>query len=335
MGAQRGKSGACRSPPRAPAATPAAATLLPGHCCRACVRNHSHSLTRAPAALLHRTLKCERGLLTRADGSAQWTVGGTSCLASVTGPTQSMASSKEDAERATVDVIFKPRTGMAGRYQSSAVQCIAILRWLTGFCATCVAVQPASCERHFCRLRSTNAACLSLLICAGTRERQFEALIRRTCEAIIVTALHPRALIHVVVQVVSDDGGVLACALNAACAALVDAAVPLRTLFAAVSTAQQAPGADGEGGLLLDPSAAEEAAAGAVGTFAYLPLVGGDSGSGQAGGTSSSGGDGGQLQLLTSLTRGRLTSDQLLDMIEGGKQGADRLAAFMQQTARG
>jgi exosome complex component RRP46 len=149
-----------------------------------------------------------------------------------------------------------------------------------------------------------------------------------------VAALHPRALIQVVVQVVSDDGGVLACALNAACAALVDAAVPLRTLFAAVSAAQQAAGADGEAGLLLDPSAAEEAAAGAVGTFAYLPLVGGDSSSGQVGG-SSSGGDGGLLQLLTSLTRGRLTSDQLLDMIEGGKQGADRLAAFMQQTARG
>lgn len=179
---------------------------------------------------------------------------------------------------------------------------------------------------------------------AGTRERQYEALIRRTCEAIIVAALHPRALIQVVVQVVSDDGSLLACAMNAACAALVDAAVPLRTLFAAVSAAQLAEGSGGgEGGsggvLLLDPSAGEEAAAVAVGTFAYLPLV---DGSGEAAGNASSsstgsgsGDRGGQLQLLTSLTRGRLTSDQLLDMVEGGKQGADRLAAFMQHTARG
>lgn len=218
-----------------------------------------------------RTLKCERGLLSRADGSAQWTLGGTSCLASVTGPLQNYASSKEDAEKATVEVIFRPRSGMA-----------------------------------------------------GTREKQYEALIRRTLEAVIVAALHPRAVIQVVVQVVSDDGGVLACAINAACTALVDAAVPLRTLCSAVSAAQS-PGPDG--GLLLDPSAAEEGEAAAVGTFAYLPLIG-SSGGGDGGG------GGGEVQLLTSVTRGRLTSDQLLDMVEAGKQGADRLAAFMQQAAR-
>lgn len=124
-------------------------------------------------------------------------------------------------------------------------------------------------------------------------------------------------------QVVSDDGGVLACALNAACAALVDAAVPLRTLCTAVAAAQ-APGSDG--GLLLDPSAAEEAAAAATGTFAYLPLL--------AGGDSGGSGGSGQVQLLTSLTRGRLSPDQLLDMMEAGGQGAARLAAFMQQSAR-
>ena len=46
------------------------------------------------------------------------------------------------------------------------------------------------------------------------------------------------------------------------------------------------------------------------------------------------GGQGQQVQLLTSLTRGCLTADQLMDMVEAGRHGADRLAAFMQQTAR-
>ena len=73
-----------------------------------------HLPTCATCSRLRRTVRCERGLLTRADGSAQWTQGGTSCLASVTGPTQSYASSKEDAERATVDVVFRPRSGLAG-----------------------------------------------------------------------------------------------------------------------------------------------------------------------------------------------------------------------------
>lgn len=133
----------------------------------------------------------------------------------------------------------------------------------------------------------------------------------------ILPSTHP----HPPPQVVSDDGGVLACALNAACAALVDAAVPLRTLCAAVSAAQ----APGDGGLLLDPSAAEEAAAAATGTFAFLPLLG--SSSGEAA-------DGDTVQLLASQTRGRLSTDQLLDMIEAAKQGADRLAALMQHSAR-
>lgn len=118
----------------------------------------------------------------------------------------------------------------------------------------------------------------------------------------------------------------LACALNAACAALLDAAVPLRTLYAAVSAAQ----AEGEGGLLLDPTAAEEAAAAATATFAFLPLLAGDSDSGGKG----AGGGGDGLQLLSSQTKGRLSTDQLLDMMEAAKQGADRLAAFMQQSAR-
>ena len=122
---------------------------------------------------------------------------------------------------------------------------------------------------------------------------------------------------------VAEDGGVLACALNAACAALVDAGVPLRTLCAAVAAAQAPEG----GGLLLDPTAAEEAAAAATGTFAYLPLLAASGGSDGARG-------GGDLQLLASVTSGRLTTDQLLDMGEAARQGADRMAAFMQLAAR-
>ena len=37
--------------------------------------------------------------------------------------------------------------------------------------------------------------------CAGAVEKQHEALLRRSLEAVIVAALHPRALIQVVVQV--------------------------------------------------------------------------------------------------------------------------------------
>ena len=39
---------------------------------------------------------------------------------------------------------------------------------------------------------------------------------------------------HCALQILSEDGAVLACALNAACAALVDAAIPLQTSFGKV-----------------------------------------------------------------------------------------------------
>jgi exosome complex component RRP46 len=75
-------------------------------------------------------VRCERGLLSRADGSAQYSLGGTACLASVTGPVQAPASAREDPERATLEVVFKPRAGLAGGGRRGAAQhpCSALPR---------------------------------------------------------------------------------------------------------------------------------------------------------------------------------------------------------------
>ena len=58
-------------------------------------------------------MQCERGPLQRADGSARWGQGGTAVLAAVHGP-RGTASRKEDPERAVVEVVFRPRSGLAG-----------------------------------------------------------------------------------------------------------------------------------------------------------------------------------------------------------------------------
>ncbi|XP_033286792.1 exosome complex component RRP46 isoform X2 [Orcinus orca] len=138
----------------------------------------------------------------------------------------------------------------------------------------------------------------------GVAEKSRERLIRNTCEAVVLGALHPRTSITVVLQVVSDAGSVsfpprppppgsppeskacasdlisdpelgfeaqhrgspeqlLACCLNAACMALVDAGVPMRALFCGVTCAL-----DSDGTLLLDPTAKQEKEARAVLTFA-------------------------------------------------------------------
>ena len=76
---------------------------------------------------------------------------------------------------------------------------------------------------------------------AGTaQERMCEHIIRGTVEGVLQAALHPRTAISVSLQVLSEDGGLLACALNAACAALVDAAVPLNRTFGAAGYCHRA-----------------------------------------------------------------------------------------------
>eukprot|EP00959_Pyramimonas_sp_CCMP1952_P019590 413701-Pyramimonas_sp.AAC.1 len=168
-----------------------------------------------------RTLACERGLLNRADGSARWSQGAalvsllytlkehltqhlSSVLAAVYGP-KSVPGYKEDPEKAKIEVLFKPKTDLP-----------------------------------------------------GTPERELEQVIAKTVESVIITALHPRTGISIILQVLQDDGAtlptftflgypsewsspsetlrlalpcqILACAINAACAALVDAGIAMNGL---------------------------------------------------------------------------------------------------------
>jgi ribonuclease PH len=124
-------------------------------------------------------LLCERSLLQRADGSAKWVQDGSAVLAAVSGPAAA-GPRRENSERAVVEVVFKPCSGLA-----------------------------------------------------GSREREWEEVLRETVGGVLLAALHPRTLVTVVVQVLQADGALLSCAVNAACAALVDAGVPLTSLFGA------------------------------------------------------------------------------------------------------
>ena len=71
-------------------------------------------------------MTCVRGLLQRADGSVQWSQEGTSVIAAVYGPQAAQARSEND-ERAIVEVVFKPRSGLAGLYSHQAKVFVACL----------------------------------------------------------------------------------------------------------------------------------------------------------------------------------------------------------------
>jgi exosome complex component RRP46 len=107
----------------------------------------------------------------------------------------------------------------------------------------------------------------------GPVERQREELLRGVLAGAVMAKLHPRTLIHVVVQVLCDDGALLAVAVNAAVAALVEAGVPMRTLVTAACCALLPDGDDsGDGSnstrIVLDPTLAEQRMARAVVTLA-------------------------------------------------------------------
>ncbi|CAI5507950.1 unnamed protein product, partial [Closterium sp. Naga37s-1] len=105
---------------------------------------------------------------------------------------------------------------------------------------------------------------------AGAQEKYSEAVVRQTVDAVLLSSLLPRTRIQLQLQVLHDDGSLLACALNAAFAALLDAGLPLACLPAAVQLAL-----DSQGQLLLDPTKQEQQTASATlcTVFANCPLA--------------------------------------------------------------
>jgi len=99
---------------------------------------------------------------------------------------------------------------------------------------------------------------------AGPAEAHKSSLIRQCVETIVLTHLHPRAKISVAVQVLRDDGSLLAASLNCVCLALMDAGVQCGSMLSAVCLAVSKQGA-----ILLDPTAREEEDALCVVTTAF------------------------------------------------------------------
>ncbi|MQL97888.1 hypothetical protein Taro_030586 [Colocasia esculenta] len=89
----------------------------------------------------------------------------------------------------------------------------------------------------------------------GKAEKEYEMILRRTLQSICLLTVHPNTTTSVILQL-------LPCAINASCAALVDAGIPLKHLAVAVSC-----GLTENGSFFLDPSRAEEQK---MQAFAYM-----------------------------------------------------------------
>lgn len=95
-------------------------------------------------------------------------------------------------------------------------------------------------------------------------DRKKEMIIRNSLECAIMGKLHPRSSTTIVVQETEDVGSNLACCINASCLALLDAAVSMKFMVAAVSAA-----VTDEGKIITDPDKKVEDEAVATMTFVF------------------------------------------------------------------
>ncbi|XP_057435614.1 exosome complex exonuclease RRP46 homolog [Lotus japonicus] len=156
----------------------------------------------------------------------------------------------------------------------------------------------------------------------GQVEKEYEMILKRTLESICIRSIYPNTTTSVIVQVVHDDGALLPCAINAACAALVDAGIPLKHLAVAICCSV----ADNSC-IILDPTKQEEETATA---FAYLVFPNTNvsvlpEGSSQGGSEPMAHG------IITSVTQGAMSVDDYLRCLERGRATSERLSEFLRK----
>ncbi|KAL0972704.1 hypothetical protein UPYG_G00193710 [Umbra pygmaea] len=142
----------------------------------------------------------------------------------------------------------------------------------------------------------------------SVRERAREQCVRETCEAALLSKLHPRSSFTLVLQVVHDDGSLLSCFLNAACMALMDGGLPMGCLFAGVTCA-----INGEGQIITDPTAVQEKGSRALMTFAI---------------------DSTERRVMMSSTKGSFTVHELQKCIAISQKASEKIFQFYRDSVR-
>ncbi|KAI5629649.1 exosome complex component RRP46 [Silurus asotus] len=142
----------------------------------------------------------------------------------------------------------------------------------------------------------------------SVRERTREQCVRETCEAALLSTLHPRSSLTLVLQVVHDDGSLLACCLNAACMALMDAGLPMSRLFCGVTCA-----IDPESRIITDPTAQQEKESRALMTFAI---------------------DSKEHNILMSSTKGSFSVKEMQRCIAVSQKASERIFQFYRDSVK-
>ncbi|KAL6216478.1 hypothetical protein ACLB2K_009701 [Fragaria x ananassa] len=158
---------------------------------------------------------------------------------------------------------------------------------------------------------------------SGKAEREYEMILKRTLQSICILTLNPNTTTSVIIQVVNDDGALLPCAINAACAALVDAGIPLKHLAVAICCCLAESGY-----VILDPSKLEEQK---MKAFVYLVFPNSVL-SNLPEGQLKVQGEPMEHGIITSVTQGAMPVDDYLHCLERGRAATAKMSAFLRKS---
>lgn len=159
----------------------------------------------------------------------------------------------------------------------------------------------------------------------GKPEKEYEMILRRTLQSICLLTIHPNTTTSVILQVVNDDGALLPCAINAACAALVDAGIPLKHLAVAVCCALTVSRS-----VILDPNKLEEQK---MQAFSYLVFPNSTLSVVPKEQTQI---DGEPMEhgVITSVTHGAMPVDDYLYCLERGRCATAKISEFLRRSIK-
>jgi len=160
---------------------------------------------------------------------------------------------------------------------------------------------------------------------AGTSsDKEKEGVVKALLEAAILLDRFPRTMIHVICQVCEDDGGLLACLMNAAVLAVINAGIDMKYVPLAVSMVFASPPSSAAGApastplpsssttyLLLDPLQEEEKEGAAVVTVAISSV---------------------DWNVLSCQSMGVMMPVQLFEAVEVARGATKALLAFVRMT---
>lgn len=157
----------------------------------------------------------------------------------------------------------------------------------------------------------------------GKQEKEYEMILKRTLQSICLLNIHPNTTTSIIVQVVGDDGALLPCAINASCAALVDAGIPLKHLAVAICC-----GLNESGSVILDPTLVEEQK---MQAFAYLAFPNSPM-SVLPKSTSPDEAEPIEHGIITSVTHGVMSVRDYFSCLERGRAACAKISEFLRRS---